>query len=86
MRLNNHVNHMATLGDPVATVQVVKKFLACVPEKYMQIAMSIETLLDLKTMFFGYEAGSTAYRCFNPVSKKVVVSRGVVFDETARWD
>lgn len=50
MRINNHVATMSTLGDPVATVTVVKKFLFCMPERYVQIAMSIETLLDLKTM------------------------------------
>ena len=36
-------------------------------------------------MFLGYERGSKAYRLYDPVSSKVVVSRDVVFDEAACW-
>lgn len=34
----------------------------------------------------GIEAGSKAYRLYNPTSKRVIVSRDVVFDEKARWN
>jgi hypothetical protein len=34
-------------------------------------------------VFLGYEEGSKAYRLYNPKGGKVVVSRDVVFDETA---
>jgi hypothetical protein len=32
-------------------------------------------------IFIGYELGSKAYRAYDPVSGKVHVTRGVVFDE-----
>ena len=34
----------------------------------------------------GIEPGSKAYRLYNPTSKKIIVSRDVVFDEKARWN
>jgi hypothetical protein len=37
-------------------------------------------------IFIGYEPGSKAYRAYNPVSKKVHVSRDIVFDEQASWN
>jgi hypothetical protein len=38
------------------------------------------------TMFLGYEPGSKAYRLYDPVAKRVVVSRDMVFDEGTTWD
>ncbi|WVZ54433.1 hypothetical protein U9M48_005225 [Paspalum notatum var. saurae] len=37
------------------------------------------------TIFVGYEPGSKAYRCYNPRSGRVVVSRDVIFNEDASW-
>jgi hypothetical protein len=37
-------------------------------------------------IFIGYELGSKAYRVYDPVTKKVHVSRGIVFDEQVEWD
>ncbi|RLN39601.1 hypothetical protein C2845_PM01G10330 [Panicum miliaceum] len=37
-------------------------------------------------IFVGYEAGSKAYRVYNPVDGRVLVTRDVVFDEVAQWD
>jgi hypothetical protein len=37
-------------------------------------------------VFLGYEAGSKAYRLFDPDAGRVVISRDVVFDESARWN
>ncbi|WVZ62952.1 hypothetical protein U9M48_012640 [Paspalum notatum var. saurae] len=37
-------------------------------------------------VFLGYEAGSKAYRLYDPVERRVHVSRDVVFDEAASWD
>jgi hypothetical protein len=37
-------------------------------------------------MFMGYEPGSTAYMCYDPVSKKVHISRDVILDEEVSWD
>jgi hypothetical protein len=36
-------------------------------------------------VFIGYEDGSKAYRCYDPVEKRVCISRDVVFDEKAKW-
>jgi hypothetical protein len=38
------------------------------------------------TIFVGYESGSKAYRCYDPSTKRVVISRDVIFDEAVRWD
>lgn len=37
-------------------------------------------------VFIGYEIGSKAYRMYDPVTKRLHVSRDVVFDEEARWN
>jgi hypothetical protein len=37
-------------------------------------------------VFMGYEPGSAAYICYDPITKKVHVSRDVVFDEEGTWD
>jgi hypothetical protein len=37
-------------------------------------------------IFDGYEACSTAYRCYDPCTKRVHISRDVIFDEDACWD
>ena len=36
-------------------------------------------------MFVGYSLEQKGYKCFNPSTKKVRVSRDVVFDESASW-
>ncbi len=37
-------------------------------------------------IFVGYETGSKAYRLYDPVAKRLQISRDVVFDEDAQWD
>jgi hypothetical protein len=37
-------------------------------------------------IFVGYEPGFAAYRCYNPSTKHVHISRDVVFDEEGTWD
>jgi hypothetical protein len=40
-----------------------------------------------KTMVFvGYEPGSAAYMCYDPLTKKVHISKDVIFEEEAKWD
>ncbi|KAF0933430.1 hypothetical protein E2562_018533 [Oryza meyeriana var. granulata] len=37
-------------------------------------------------VFLGYEPCSKAYRVYNPVTKRVCVTRDMVFDEMAKWN
>ena len=37
-------------------------------------------------VFIGYELGTKAYRCLDPLSFKVTISRDVVFEEFQSWD
>ena len=50
MRITALVNQLRTLGDNVEEVRVVQKVLRVVPSRYAQIAVAIETLLDLSTI------------------------------------
>jgi len=40
---------------------------------------------SIKAVFLGYESGTKAYRLYDPVRGKVLVSRDVIFDEAAAW-
>ena len=37
-------------------------------------------------MFFGYSEESKAYRLYNPITRKYVTSRDVLFKEEEAWD
>jgi len=37
-------------------------------------------------VFLGYADGAKTYRIYDPVSRRVLVSRNVVFDEARGWD
>jgi hypothetical protein len=37
-------------------------------------------------IFVGYESGSAAYRCYDPNTKCVHISRDVIFDEKVVWN
>lgn len=39
-----------------------------------------------KMIFIGYERGTKAYRAYDPITKRVLVTRDVVFDEQSQWD
>lgn len=41
---------------------------------------------SLKCIFFGVSDESKAYRLFDPISQKIIVSRDVVFEEDQSWD
>nr|ABA97665.1 retrotransposon protein, putative, Ty1-copia subclass [Oryza sativa Japonica Group] len=47
LRLCGPANNLHTLGDEITEAEVVKKLLHVVPENLQQIAISIETLLEL---------------------------------------
>jgi hypothetical protein len=67
------VSHLRTF-ECIAHVKVTKPNLRKL--EYRSKAM----------VFVGYEPGSAAYRCYDPVTKKVLVSRDMVFDEEGTWD
>nr|CAH67708.1 H0512B01.3 [Oryza sativa] len=50
LRLTSLVSQLGTLGERIEEQNVIEKFLRVVPERFSQIAMSIETLLDLSTL------------------------------------
>ena len=50
MRLGSMVTNLNILGDKVTEETAVRKFLRVVPPRYSQIALSIETLVDLDTL------------------------------------
>ena len=39
-----------------------------------------------RTIFVGYEAASKVYRVFDPRTRRVHISRDIVFDEAASWN
>jgi hypothetical protein len=50
LRIMNIVNNLRPPGDIVEELKVVQKILRVVPNQYSQMACSIETLLDLRTV------------------------------------
>ena len=39
-----------------------------------------------KCVFLGVSVASKAYKLFNPLTKKIVTSRNVIFDEESTWN
>ena len=39
-----------------------------------------------KCIFIGFSENSKAYKLFNPIINKVIISRDVIFDEDATWN
>ena len=50
MRISSMVSQLSLLGVKVEEPDVVRKILSVVPKKFKQMACSITTLLDLKTL------------------------------------
>ncbi|KAG8486393.1 hypothetical protein CXB51_019730 [Gossypium anomalum] len=62
------------------------KIFRCVV--YAHVADQTRKKLDdkgVKCIFIGYEKRSKAYRLYNPLTKKVIISRDVEFDEADYW-
>jgi hypothetical protein len=50
VRITGLANNLCTLGDNISDADVVRKMLDVVPEHLEQIAVAVETLLDLNTV------------------------------------
>jgi hypothetical protein len=37
-------------------------------------------------IFISYESSSKAYHAYDPITKRIHVTRDVVYDEQAQWD
>nr|CAE03285.2 OSJNBb0046P18.1 [Oryza sativa Japonica Group] len=58
MRIGVLANNLRTLGDNITDAEVVQKLLQVVPEHLQQIAISIETLLDVNELSLEEVTGS----------------------------
>ena len=63
------IDHMRIFGC-IAHVKDIRKH----PRKLEDRSMPM--------IFIGYELGSKAYRCLDPVNLKVVISRDIIFEES----
>ena len=62
------------------------KVFGCIA--YVHVPDELRTKLDPKAekcIFIGYSLEQKGYRCYNPVTQKLRVSREVVFDEMSTW-
>jgi hypothetical protein len=50
LRLNSVASELRVLGDDISDKEVIKWLLHVVPEKLEQVAISMETLLDLESL------------------------------------
>jgi hypothetical protein len=67
------VDHLCTFGC-VAHVKTVAGHTSKLADQSTPMVM------------IGYEAGTKAYRTYNPVNKKLIVTRDIVFDEKKSWN
>lgn len=58
VRITGQANNLRILGDEITEVEVVCKMLQFVPDFLSQVAISIETLLDLNTITIAPQAAS----------------------------
>jgi len=62
------------------------KVFGCIA--YVHVPDELRKKLDPKAekcIFIGYAQDKKAYKCYNPNTRQVVISRDVVFDELASW-
>ena len=56
---------------------------------HVHIPSQIRIKLDArshKCVLMGISSGSKAYRLYDPIQKKIVISRDVIFEEDQRWN
>jgi hypothetical protein len=46
----------------------------------------MSNLKKLDDIFIGYESGSKTFRAYDPLTRKVHVTRDMIFEEQAQWD
>ena len=66
------VDHLRTVGS-IFHVKDTKRHLSKLDDRSKPM------------IFIGYELGSKAYKCLDPVNFKVVISRDVIFEEVEKW-
>ena len=62
------------------------KVFGCIA--YVHVPDEVRTKLDPKAekcIFIGYSLEQKGYRCYNPTTREMRVSRDVVFDEMSSW-
>jgi hypothetical protein len=62
------------------------KVFGCIA--YVHVLDELRTKLDPKAekcVFIGYSLEQKGYRCYNPITREMRVSRDVVFDEMSNW-
>ena len=62
------------------------KVFGCIA--YVHVLNELRTKLDPKAkkcVFIGYSLEQKGYRCYNPITREIRVSRDVVFDEMSCW-
>ena len=62
------------------------KVFGCIA--YVHVPDELRTKLDPKAkkcILIGYSLEQKGYRCYNPVTRQLRVSRDVVFDEMSSW-
>lgn len=63
------------------------RVLGCIA--YAYVPKEVRSKLDGKSekcIFIGYDERSKAYKLFNPITKKVIISQDVIFKEEESWD
>jgi len=64
------------------------KVFGCIAYAYVHVLDELQTKLDPKAgkcVFIGYSHEQKRYRCYNPITRKMKVSKDVVFDEMSSW-
>jgi hypothetical protein len=78
MRITNPVGKLKTLGETIDDLRVVKKFLRVAPPRFIQIVVSIEMFVDLKTLTVDELVGRfrAAEECFDDNMDQIVDKAG----------
>jgi hypothetical protein len=78
MRITNLVGNLKTLGETIDDLRVVKKFPRVAPPRFIQIVVSIEMFVDLKTLTVDELVGRfrAAEECFDDNMDQIVDKAG----------